>query len=208
MKNDLISIINQIPSIELKFRHFEPSADFIALPADYIYDNPDFIKWLESVKYELQDIYDRTHDTYVFKLINSQGIVHFFDGRHHDEREHFNKLRSSLELILKNADKYYPTTEYEKGEKKMKKPMLFISHASADLLYVEPLVELFADIGLNKKMMFCSSVPDYHIPMDNDIYTYLRNLFTDYELHVIFILSHNYYQSTACLNEMGGSLGT
>lgn len=87
----------------------------------------------------------------------------------------------------------------------MKKPMLFISHASADIKYVQPLVELFADIGLNNDTMFCSSVPDYHIPMDNDIFDYLKRLFDNYDLHVFFVLSDNYYKSPACLNEMGAS---
>lgn len=87
----------------------------------------------------------------------------------------------------------------------MKKSKLFISHASADIQYVEPLVELLADIGLNSETMFCSSIPDYHIPMDNDIYEYLKNLFNEYDLHVIFVLSDNYYKSAACLNEMGAA---
>ena len=41
--------------------------------------------------------------------------------------------------------------------------------------------------------------------MDNDIYDYLKGLFENYELHVIFVLSENYYESAACLNEMGAS---
>ena len=53
--------------------------------------------------------------------------------------------------------------------------------------------------------LFCSSVPDYSIPLNQDIYDYLATLFREYKLHVIFALSENYYQSPACMNEMGAA---
>lgn len=203
MREKLIKLINEIPKIELKFRHFDPPKGMIVPSGDYIYDNHEFVQWLEEVKFLLQDIYDRTHDQYVWGLINATGIIHKFDGKHYDEREHFQKLKSSLNVIAQNIDKYY--NDNNKGDLTMKKPMLFISHASKDLKYVQPLVELFADIGLNNETMFCSSVPGYHIPLDNDIYDYLKGLFENYDLHVVFALSKNYYKSPAALNEMGAS---
>lgn len=202
MKEDLISIVNDIPNIESKFRAEGSEFGYFG---SFIYDNPDFIKWLESVKYELQGIYDRTNDKYIWEIINATGIIHKFDGKHHDEKKRFESLKSSLQLILKNADKYYSTIEIEKGEKTMKKPMIFISHASADIKYVQPLVDLLADIGLDNTNLFCSSVPDYGIPLGKDIYDYLASLFNEYELHVIFMLSDNYYESKPCLNEMGAA---
>lgn len=204
MKKQLINLVNDIPRIEARFRHFSPSEGLIIPECDLIYDDPDFISWLENVKYVLQDIYDKSNDKYIWNIINPTGIIYKFNGKSGDERELFNKLKSSLSIIAQNADRYYPESS-TKGEIKMKKPMLFISHASADIKYVQPLVELFADIGLNNETMFCSSVPDYHIPMDNDIYDYLKSLFDNYDLHVVFMLSDNYYQSAACLNEMGAS---
>lgn len=204
MKEQLFKLVESIPYIESKFRHFTPSEGICCLECDFIYDNPDFISWLENVKYVLQDIYDRSNDKYIWDIINPTGIIHKFNGKSSDEREKFNKLKSSLSIIAQNVEKYYPET-ISKGAEKMKKTMLFISHAHADIKYVQPLVELFADIGLNNDTMFCSSVPDYHIPMDNDIYDYLKGLFENYELHVVFVLSDNYYKSPACLNEMGAS---
>ena len=204
MKEQFIALVKSIPQIESNFRHFTPSKGLILPECDLIYDNPDFISWLEQVKYVLQDIYSRTNDKYIWDIINPTGIIHKFNGKSGDERDNFNRLKSSLSIIEKNADKYFPA-EREKGVTTMKKPMLFISHSHDDLKYVQPIVELFADIGLNNTTMFCSSVPDYHIPMDNDIYDYLKDLFDNYELHVIFVLSDNYYKSVACLNEMGAS---
>lgn len=204
MKERLINLVNDIPRIEAKFRHFTPSKGLVIPECDLIYDDPDFISWLENVKYVLQDIYDKSNDKYIWDIINPTGVIHEFNGKSGDERDIFNKLKSSLNIIAQNADRYYPELS-AKGDLTMKKPMLFISHASDDVKYVQPLVELFADIGLNNDTMFCSSVPDYHIPMDHDIYDYLKGLFENYDLHVIFMLSSNYYKSAACLNEMGAS---
>lgn len=88
---------------------------------------------------------------------------------------------------------------------KMKTPKIFISHSSKDEKYVSSLVELLCNIGLNAEHIFCSSVPGYGIPLDHDIYDFLKLQFQEHDLHVFFILSNNYYDSPACLNEMGAT---
>lgn len=206
MKQDLLALIESIPEIEAKFKKFEPT-DGLCIPSgEFIYDNPDFIKWKEAVEFELQQIYERTSDTYVWKIINATGVIHKFNGNNFSERDNFNRLKSSLYVIQKNIGKYFPNEEVEERENnEMLKPKIFISHASADLKYVEPFVELLADIGLSNDNLFCSSVPDYAIPLNQDIYDYLSSLFSNYKLYVIFMLSDNYYKSSACLNEMGAA---
>ena len=86
-----------------------------------------------------------------------------------------------------------------------KKAKIFISHSSYDKDYANAVFELLGNIGLNEKQIFCSSVPGCGIPLDQDIYTYIKQQFRDYNMHVIFVLSDNYYQSPACLNEMGAT---
>ena len=51
---------------------------------------------------------------------------------------------------------------------------VFVSHASKDVNYVLPLIELLEDIGLKQEHLFCSSLPGYGIPNDEDIYKYLK----------------------------------
>lgn len=92
---------------------------------------------------------------------------------------------------------------YELEKKKPSK--IFISHSSRDLAFVQPLVELFEHIGLNPENMFCSSIAGYNVPLDSNIYNYLKEQFQSYNLRVIFILSENYYNSPASLNEMGAA---
>ncbi len=205
MKKDLVALIEAIPDIENKFRKFVPS-DGLCIPSgEFIYDVPEFIEWKEAVLFELQEIYNKTQDTYVWNIINATGVIHKFNGRNYNERENFNKIKSSLALIKKNIEKYYPNEIDISEDQKMLRPKIFISHSSADLKYVEPLVELLADIGMTNDNLFCSSVPDYAIPLNKDIYDYLASLFREYKLYVIFALSDNYYRSTACMNEMGAA---
>lgn len=92
------------------------------------------------------------------------------------------------------------------NEKKIEKPTkIFISHSSQDFAFVKPLVELFEHIGLTPENMFCSSIAGYNVPLDKNIYDYLKEQFQNYDLRVIFVLSENYYNSPACLTEMGAA---
>lgn len=80
---------------------------------------------------------------------------------------------------------------------------LFISHADKDSKLVSDFVDLLYDIGLKEENMFCSSRTDIGVPIKEDIYEYLRNLLDSEDVIPIFMLSENYYESAACLNEMG-----
>lgn len=89
---------------------------------------------------------------------------------------------------------------------KNKEKKIFISHSSEDKEIVEIFVDLLVHIGLNRDRLFCSSVPGFNIKQGNgDIYDYLRGEFSNKELFVVFMLSHNFYNSVACLNEMGAA---
>lgn len=86
-----------------------------------------------------------------------------------------------------------------------KRNKVFISHSSGDAGYVKAIVELLEDIGLGREEIICTSVDIYKIPLGKSIYDYLAEQFQNYNLHVLYILSENYYDSVACLNEMGAA---
>lgn len=96
------------------------------------------------------------------------------------------------------------TSQYPIDGQPLKKKV-FISHATKDIAAVKNLVEILELIGFDKNNMFCSSIQPYGIPTGLDIYEYLKKQFHDFDLHVIFVLSNNYYSSAACLNEMGAA---
>ena len=121
-----------------------------------------------------------------------------------------NKLHFSKEYGIQLKHYIYDFTDSsqstdEKASESNRSSKLFISHSTQDKQYVSCLVNFLKDLGLSKKQLFCSSVPGYDIPLGKDIYNFLKLQFEMYNLHVIFVLSENYYQSVACMNEMGAS---
>ncbi|MFI3326337.1 MAG: hypothetical protein R3Y35_09210 [Clostridia bacterium] len=124
-----------------------------------------------------------------------------------------NELKKNLEIVSKiqqDIDTIQANGGLKKMEEKevvpkMKEKKIFISHSSEDKNSVELFVELLEFIGLDNDNMFCSSIPGYGIPLGKKIYDYLRDEFNNFELHVIFIHSENFYSSCVCLNEMGAA---
>ena len=119
-----------------------------------------------------------------------------------------NELSNVTRLLIQEGSEIL--RQQEKNEKKeeksqAKKPMLFISHSSEDEKIATSLVKMLRTLGFNKRNLFCSSVPGYDIPEGEDIYDTLATKFMEYDTYVILLLSKNYYDSVACLNEMGAT---
>lgn len=108
-------------------------------------------------------------------------------------------LRSRLQMELEKNEAYVQPNTNDKKNK------VFISHASKDSEYVKAFVNLLEDIGLSEDEIVCSSISGYGIPLGEDIYDWLSSQFQEFNLHIIFMLSDNYYKSIACLNEMGAA---
>lgn len=196
MKEDLIVLINEIDEIEKLF-HFIPASDGIAIPPYFmISDVPEFLVWKEKLLMELHGLYEVKKDSFVKSTIEI--LENPIDGW--DEKSFFNTLKGKLIAIKGKVDMLYQTEKTTK-----KKPMIFISHSSKDKSYVEHIVSLFDDMGLTDEQIFCSSIPGYDIPLGKTIFEYLLELFREYDLHIIFVHSANYYQSPVSLNEMGAA---
>lgn len=60
-------------------------------------------------------------------------------------------------------------------------------------------------MGLDQTQVFCSLLPGYGIPINTNIFDYLREQFLSFDLHILFVHSKRYYQSTVSLNEMGAA---
>lgn len=110
-------------------------------------------------------------------------------------------LRARLEKELYSINP--ESRENSVSDERPKK--VFISHANVDKDFIVILVDLLESIGLRKGDIVCTSVPPYCVPLDNNVYNWLVNEFVNSDLHVFFVLSHNYYKSPACLNEMGAA---
>lgn len=204
MKTSFLTLIDQVDHVKSYF-HFNGGNGMPRM--NVIFDRTEFIDWKLEVQFELQDIYDRTSDHFIFDLLTL--IKQGFEGW--DDEKSFAELSAGLLTIKKNIDRYYPAEITESrsvqdaSDTTTKPPKVFISHSKNDKDLVLFFVDLLEAIGIRTGQLFCSSVPGYDIPLDSDIYDYLKAQFETYELHVIFLLSKNYYNSAACLNEMGAA---
>ena len=87
-----------------------------------------------------------------------------------------------------------------------KKPLIFISHSSKNRDQVAKIADLLRSINLSpRRDIFCSSLPGYGIPNGANIFDFLRERFLNYDLHIIFVHSPEYYERPVSLNEMGAA---
>lgn len=81
---------------------------------------------------------------------------------------------------------------------------IFISHSSRNKFYGEKLVDLLRSVGVKENEIIFTSNTAYGIPVGQNIFNWLKSQITE-DPFVIYLLSEEYYQSIACLNEMGAA---
>ncbi len=81
-------------------------------------------------------------------------------------------------------------------------PIILLSHRSTDKKYGDAIEKLLVSIGIKNEQLIYTSHPLHKIPLDNNIYDYLRESFGR-RIFVIILWSNEYLDSPACLNEMG-----
>lgn len=81
---------------------------------------------------------------------------------------------------------------------------IFISHSSKDKDYGNHLVELLRVLGIKENEIIFTSNVAYGIPVAKNIFNWLKSQIEE-KPFVIYLLSKEYYESVACLNEMGAA---
>ena len=166
---------------------------------------------------------DRLFEDFFHSLLeNSDNLSEYVDSLYRDSQyseEDLNQIFGVLKrqglITCMYADNrawvhsitYKGKHYFDEGQNNMpeKQPKIFISHSSKDVTYVAQIVNLLDGMGLNQTQIFCSSLPGYGIPIDTNIFDYLRDQFLLFDLHVVFVHSDNYYKSPVSLNEMGAA---
>lgn len=87
---------------------------------------------------------------------------------------------------------------------KINQPVIFLSHKSNDKKYADALEKLIMGLGIKHKQLIYTSHPLHKIPLDRNIYDYLRDAIGG-NVFVIILWSNSYINSPACLNEMGAA---
>ena len=92
MKKDLIELIDSQKEIEEKFHPFNGG---MGTSFERISDVPEFQSWIQEIKLELQEIYDRTHDTFVWETVNlcSKRLDGFTEKKYFLDKEKHESFR-------------------------------------------------------------------------------------------------------------------
>lgn len=81
---------------------------------------------------------------------------------------------------------------------------IFISHSSLDTEIGEKFVDLLIEIGIPKEIIFFSSRYHTGVEIGHDFHKEIKEHLRTCEI-VMFLLTKNFYNSPACLNEMGAA---
>ncbi|MEQ6118400.1 toll/interleukin-1 receptor domain-containing protein [Reichenbachiella sp. MALMAid0571] len=81
---------------------------------------------------------------------------------------------------------------------------IFISHSSRNKNYGDLIVQLLRDLGIKEDEIIFTSNVVYGIPVGENIFNWLKSQIEE-KPFVIYLLSAQYYDSIACLNEMGAA---
>lgn len=148
----------------------------------------------EIIQYGLQNL-NTWYDDNLLK-IRSNPYVHNFDS-HVRSRELLKEIASEL-----TEDQCVPAQGNQKTTGGS--PLIFLSHKSSDKKYGDALRDFIIGLGVKDNQLIYSSHPLNKIPMDRNIYEYLReNIHSD--IFMIILWSDEYLESPACLNEMGAA---
>ncbi len=150
-------------------------------------------KNVESIKYFLEQISMWYHEN--INKIHSNEFV--YNGDEHDKNK---KLIEDFNARFTN----YVLEENNEKEIKKVKPIIFLSHKSDDKKYADALEKLICGMGIKNNQLIYTSHPLHKIPLDHNIYDFLRNNL-NLNTFVIILWSNNYLESPACLNEMGAA---
>lgn len=125
-------------------------------------DNKDY----ELVKYSVGEIinwYDNN-----IEVIRSNRFVHNFDS-HQKNMSFLKKIYTEL------SPEDFVGTISEKIENKRAEKLIFLSHKSNDKKYGDALRDFIIGLGVQDNQLIYTSHPLHKIPMDKNIYDYLRN---------------------------------
>jgi hypothetical protein len=92
----------------------------------------------------------------------------------------------------------------EEKDNNSRSPIVFLSHSSSDVKYANALERFIISLGVRNEQLIYTSHALHKIPLDANIYDYLRNNIHR-KIFMIILWSNKYLESPACLNEMGAA---
>ncbi|SCP99139.1 TIR domain-containing protein [Anaerobium acetethylicum] len=153
-------------------------------------------KDLEIIKYTVGEIFNWYQKN--ISKINTNKYVF-------SKEEHARNFKL-IDEFQKELENYHFQDEQSEPNIDIKNtiPKIFLSHKSDDIKYGNAIEKLICGLGVRNDQLIYTSHPLHKIPLDTDIYEYLRNNI-DRNMFMIILWSNTYLESPACLNEMGAA---
>ena len=117
MKDNLLTLISQIDTIEAKFHHTPSSSGYLMPSVDEIGDVPEFQIWIQNIQLELQEIVDRMGDHFVADTLECAKL--HYDGW--NDKKYFTALKGKLIAMRGNIEKYYAEDQLSKVKRSSEK---------------------------------------------------------------------------------------
>ncbi len=151
---------------------------------------------IKSIKYcltEVQNWYNQNLE----RIMNSR-----FKGFINEHQTNFGKIKQFVSKLSDVPDNFIIDSNESLLSEKDNNPIIFISHSSADKYYGDALKNFINGLGVKDEQLIYTSHELNGIPMDKNIYEYLRRNLNK-RVFMIILWSNTYLDSPACLNEMG-----
>ncbi|HOO50516.1 MAG TPA: toll/interleukin-1 receptor domain-containing protein [Alphaproteobacteria bacterium] len=151
-------------------------------------------KDIESINYCLNEI-ELWYQSNISKIHSNEFVYNNDD--HNRNKALISELKNAMLGYV------FPREELPDAECD-KTPIIFLSHSSADKKFGDAIEKFIVGLGVNNEQLIYTSHPLHKIPLDANIYDYLReNIYR--EIYMIILWSDKYLESPACLNEMGAA---
>lgn len=150
---------------------------------------------IESIKYCLSAM----EQWYVKSISSIHSNEFVYNAESHDEN------KGKIEKFKLSFEKYNGSfISIENKSEVANEPIIFLSHKSDDKKYGDVLERFIISLGVKNNQLIYTSHPLHKIPLDENIYDYLRkNIYSN--MFMIILWSDKYLESPACLNEMGAA---
>ena len=153
---------------------------------------------IKSIKYcliQAQNWYNQNLE----RIANSR-----FNAYKNEHQANFEKINEFVLKFSQIPDTYIIENNTSILIEKNDNPIIFISHSSTDKRYGDALKNFINGLGVKDNQLIYTSHELNGIPMDKNIYEYLRENFNN-RVFMIILWSNTYLERPACLNEMGAA---
>lgn len=164
-----------------------------------------FVKGLEQALQEdnFYDVLYYLNEICIWYKKNISAILSNEFVHNSDDHDRNKKILEELKCELDTYD--FSNCETIKSSNSQQcEPKIFISHRSSDKKYGHALEKLICGLGVKNSQLIYTSHPLHKIPLDANIYDFLRENINN-SVFVIILWSNEYLESPACLNEMGAA---